>query len=324
MKLNLKQTICLSLLAGCLVSCQRDSVDDVKFSVSTEQITVQAGEPVRFVFDGNPDYIIFFPGTKDCSYENRHRTKIDNLQDLKVSCTLTQNYTEVKEGGFLNEQLLRAYVSTDFTGEYMPNAIEQATWTEVLDMEMPKVTDVAKPNINMESEGNLMTYKDNDFYLAFQYEAHPNTVEKSSYGHPRIQLKMLTLHKIDTDGHDYQMMDAVNEWGFSVVPVEPLPTEGNYSIKESSINLQPKKETEKLKNINVWLISKRLNGSSIAPDLGIPIKGTNARLPYYEYRYTEPGTYKATFVATNAKMWDSSQKVCELTIKVFDNPLNIH
>lgn len=320
--MKLKQTICLSLLVGCLASCQRDNVDDVKFGVTAEQMTVKAGETVRFVFDGNPDYIIFYPGTKECAYENRNRTEIDNLTDLKVSCSFSQNYTEPAQ--YTGKKILKAYISTDFTGDNTAEAVEAATWTELTDMPMPVLEEGAKDiNVNLDSEVSLETYKEKDFFLAFKYEAEPNffnepgypTTKYTNYAKPRIIIKTLTLHKIDSDGHDYQMLDAVNEWGVSFIPVEPLPAVGSYKVNESSIYVQPDK-SHKTKNVKVWLVSKRLNGSSIAPDLGMPIKGTNARLPYYEYRYSKPGTYKATFVATNAKMWDASQTVRELTIQV--------
>ncbi|EJX09838.1 hypothetical protein, secreted [gut metagenome] len=320
MKLN--QTICLSLLLGCLVSCQRDNVDDVKFEVTTEQMTVKAGEPLRFVFEGNPDYITFYPGTKDCSYENRNRTKINNLQDLKVSCHFTQNYTEPAQ--YEEKKILKAYVSTDFTGDNTVEAVNAAHWVELKDMKMPVLEKDAKDiNINLESEVNLDAYKEKDFFLAFKYEAEPNfynepgypTTKYKNYAKPRIIIKTLSLHKIDTDGYDYLMSDAINEWGLSFIPEEPIPAAGSYKVNESSIYIQPDK-SHKTKNVKVWLVSKRLNGSSIAPDLGMPIKGTNVRLSYYEYRYSKPGTYKATFVATNAKMWDASQAVRELTIQV--------
>lgn len=306
----IQSILCLPLLAAVLTACQRDSVDDVKFDVTTENVKVKVNQNVHFTFHGNPDYIVFYPGTKTCAYENRNRTELPALSALDMSCKIEQNYTELK--AYKGQQLLTAYISTDFSGVYSKEAIGAATWTEIPGLEMP-VCD--KANVIIEhTKASLLDYLDKDFYVAFQYKAGPNTYS-SNYSKPRIQIKLLTLNKVDASGFSYPMTDVAYDWGFRCVPIKTLPAALNYPVTESMITFFPD-ATEKENDVEVWMVSRKIHAKAIEPDRGMPIKSTNARLPFYDFRYDAPGTYKATFVATNAKMWDSEQGVRELTIEV--------
>lgn len=306
----IQSIVCLPLLAALLTACQRDNVDDVKFEVTTEDVKVQVNQNVHFAFQGNPDYVVFYPGTKTCAYENRERTELSALSALDLSCKIEQVYTEVK--AYKGQTLLKAYISTDFSGVYSKESIAAATWTEIPGLQMP-VSDKANVTID-QTKTSLYDYLDQDFYVAFKYEAGPNQFE-SNYSKPRIQIKLLTLNKVDTDGYAYPMTDVANDWGFRCVPVKTLPAALNYQVTESMITFFPD-AAEKENDVEVWMISRKIQAKSVEPDRGMPIKSTNARLPYYDYRYSKPGTYKATFVATNAMMWDASQTVRELTIEV--------
>lgn len=314
MKINnlILKYVWMPLIAGTFASCQTDNVDDIEFGVSADKTTVTVGEAVRFRFDGNPDYISFYPGTKTCNYANRERTRIEGVDSVGMSCKIEQVYTELK--AYKDQQLLTACVSTDFTGVYTPENIAAATWKAVEGLKMPVS---ATANVTIEyTEADLREYLDKDFYVAFQYKAGPNTIKESNYGKPRIQIKLLTLAKRDPDKYVYKDEDVAYGWGFQTVLVQTQPKGEKYDITESMLSFFPDKDTEKDKDVEAWMISKKLNAATIEPDRGTPIKSTNARLPYYEFRYDRPGTYKATFIATNANMWNSKQAVREVTITV--------
>lgn len=176
----------------------------------------------------------------------------------------------------------------------------------------------ATANVTIEyTEADLREYLDKDFYVAFQYKAGPNTIKESNYGKPRIQIKLLTLAKRDPDKYVYKDEDVAYGWGFQTVLVQTQPKGEKYEHhREYALILSPTRIRRRTKDVEVWMISKKLNAATIEPDRGTPIKSTNARLPYYEFRYDRPGTYKATFIATNANMWNSKQAVREVTITV--------
>ena len=62
----MKYLLLFSAFAVLTTGCRQDldDVDDVHFDVSLEAETFKVGEPVRFHFSGNPDFIIFYSGEK--------------------------------------------------------------------------------------------------------------------------------------------------------------------------------------------------------------------------------------------------------------------
>ena len=66
----MKYLLLFSAFAVLTTGCRKnlDDVDDVHFDVSLEAETFKVGEPVRFHFSGNPDFIIFYSGEKGNDY----------------------------------------------------------------------------------------------------------------------------------------------------------------------------------------------------------------------------------------------------------------
>lgn len=317
MNIFFRRYIWVTLAAGLFTACDQDAVDDVSFDVKVEKATIQAGEKANFLFEGNPDYIVFYPGTKDCSYANHERTNI-LLDKIAVSCTVEQMYAEPK--AYSGQMILHAYISTDYDGSNTAAAIKAATWTEISGTEdgtlkMPVVPDKAA-TLSVSSELDISQYMEKKFYLGFKYAAGPNTYT-SNYGKPRIHVKNLTLDKIEPDGNVISMTDAINEWGFSAVQVNTSgSTASAYKVEKNQLTIFPDKNTEKERDVEVWMISQQLDPTDVQPDKGEPIKSINARLASYEYTYDKAGTYTATFIATNANMWGQSQVIKEVTVTV--------
>lgn len=314
----------MPLLAAGLTACDMDDVKDVKFGVDIENATAYVGDAVNFQFDGNPDYIIFYPGTKECSYANRERTRIE-LDSIGISCRVDQFYTDLPSYSGEENTIMHAYISTDYTGELTPEAIGKATWTDISgngDNQLKMPVAVKSPTIeNVQSKMNLSDYLDKKFFIAFRYKAGPNNNAASSYGKPRVQVKELTMAKREPDKNIINMTDAVNEWGFNIIRVK-VAKENNtqYEVSKNELLFFPNAATEKTRDVEIWMISQKLEPDVVQPDRGMPIKSTNAKLPSYQYTYDKPGTYTATFIATNANMWNSDQVLREVTVTVKEKP----
>lgn len=313
----------LLLCSAMLTACDRDESAAVRFEVNVPQATVKAGEAVNFEFTGNPDYLVFYPGTKECSYANRERTQIE-LDSLGISCTIDQVYTDLVSYAGESNTVLRAFISKDYSGENTPQALQKATWTEISGTADGKLhTPVATTNPTVSvpyTETNISSYLKEPFCIGFRYKAAPNTNPKSKYGKPRVQVKQLTLAKRDPEKNVVYMSDAVNEWGFSILRVQ-VAKENNtrYTVEKNQLTFFPDAATEKDRDVEVWMVSKKIDPRSVQPDRGMPIKSTNAKLPSYKYVYDRPGTYTATFVATNANAWTSERVVREVTVRVEAN-----
>lgn len=89
------------------------------FDVSLEAETFKVGEPVRFHFSGNPDFIIFYSGEKGNDYAYKDTDRItDSEMTFSFSTTTTSG-----TAGNPNPSRVPVCYSTDFSGEYTEEAV---------------------------------------------------------------------------------------------------------------------------------------------------------------------------------------------------------
>lgn len=316
---------------GILMQSCSDRVDSVNFNVSVPQ-EIYAGEPVTFTFDGNPDYIVFYSGTAGNQYANHNRTNI-GIDRMDISYYITQRYTTRQD---FKEPILHVMVSEDFTGEQTAAAIQAATWTELsaqtgsttaekpFPVPNPDAVEQNPTGYARATNVDFSAYKDKKFFFAFKYLAglHPTisggSGANATYAnHPRIDITEMNMQKVAAgSGETILMDDLQNEWGFSTIFVNST-TQATYTVSSNTLMLQPQGD-HRDQPVEVWMVSQRLDPTAVEPDRGTALKGTNIALSSYQYTYPEPGTYTATFIATNANMWDSSQVVREVTFEVKD------
>lgn len=316
---------------GILMQSCSDRVDSVNFNVSVPQ-EIYAGEPVTFTFDGNPDYIVFYSGTAGNQYANHNRTNI-GIDRMDISYYITQRYTTRQD---FKEPILHVMVSEDFTGEQTAAAIQAATWTELsaqtgsttaekpFPVPNPDAVEQNPTGYARATNVDFSAYKDKKFFFAFKYLAglHPTisggSGANATYAnHPRIDITEMNMQKVAAgSGETIVMDDLQNEWGFSTIFVNST-TQATYTVSSNTLMLQPQGD-HRDQPVEVWMVSQRLDPTAVEPDHGTALKGTNIALSSYQYTYPEPGTYTATFIATNANMWDSSQVVREVTFEVKD------
>ncbi len=75
-----------------LCACKTESVVAPAFEVSVPQSSYRVGDTVTFLFDGNPDFIIFYPGTDGRAYEGSGKL---NGMPLKGMNTRLENHMYV-------------------------------------------------------------------------------------------------------------------------------------------------------------------------------------------------------------------------------------
>ena len=315
-----------------LASCSRDTVDEVRFSVATEGgvTTLKVDESVRFLFSGNPDYITFYAGDEGNNYAYRERTKAE-LSQLQMECTVRQQYNDVN---YLEQELLHIYLSTDFTGEYTAEALHQATWIPISGGEygrLPVPIPTSAAAVETTGSTDLSRYIDinKPFYVAVLYQAAGREeIPTSNSGgryitRPRVDVSNFYLHKTTTDGHLISVKNASTEWGFRTL-IESSATGTNYQLTDNGFLFQPQKATldaatGREPDEIIWMVSQEVDPCSVEPDRGTPIKSIEGYLSSYSYSYREAGTYTATFIATNANLWNSEQEMRQITIQV-NNP----
>lgn len=321
MKKVQKYGMLLCLLVA--TACNRNDVENVKFQVNIENGTasLRAGEPVTFVFDGNAEYIAFFSGESGNCYANINRDSV-GVASLKMATTIKQQYTDTE---YRQKEIVHAYISQDFDGDYTLTGINKANWQKISgngynQLDVPLTEKSATDQVS--DEIDLDTYKSRPFYVAFQYNAFKRTDVPASSGggryvvQPRIDINPLTLSKTTVEGEEVVWDNPSTEWAFQVV-YEKSTQSSSYSINDGGLLFQPQQGKEHTyDDVIVWMISKQMRPWEVEPDRGTPIKTLGANLPSYSHVYNEPGQYTATFIATNANLWDSSQVVKEITFTI--------
>lgn len=304
-------------------SCSRNEVENVTFGVSIENGTasLRAGEPVTFQFEGNAEYIAFFSGESGNNYANIHRDSI-GVSSLKMACTIKQQYTDTE---YRQQEIIHAYISQDFSGEYTPEAITKANWQKISgigpnQLDIPLTEKSATEQVS--DEIDLDAFKTRPFHVAFMYNAFKRTDVPASSGggryavQPRIDVNPLTITKMTEENEEVVWDNPTTEWGFQVV-YEKSTQSSTYQVNDGGLLFQPQQGKEHTDDdVIVWMVSKQMRPWEVEPDRGLALNSLGTDLKRYSHTYTRPGEYTATFIATNANLWDSSQIVKEITFTI--------
>lgn len=320
-------TLLLLLWAGS--SCNRDAVDGLTFQVKTEGGVniVKTDQEIHFLLEGNADYIVFYSGEEGSNYDHRTRTEAE-IASLTMSCEIKQQYNDLNYWG---KEIFHIYLSTDFSGAYTPEAANRATWIPLSGKEyghLPVPVPSSASAVSTSGSIDLSAYTDinKPFYIAFQYNAFGRDAIPASNGggrytnRPRIDVTGLTLRKVTAEGQVVEQDNAISQWAFQPI-LQQSATGTNYQVNDNGLLFQPQKATidattGREPDEIVWMVSGPIHPRQMEPDRGTPIQSIEARLTTYSYAYRKAGNYTATFVASNANLWDSTQKVSQVTIQV--------
>lgn len=311
--------------------CDRDSIEDIDFSVAMQNDInkIYAGNEVTFNFEGNPGYITFYSGDIDNNYANKDRTEVA-LKTLGISCNIKQQYTDQEYRG---KEILMIYISEDFSGQYSAEEIDKATWIKISGNGYNQInvpTTVNSSTEEVPGQMDLSEYKDKKIYIAFAYNAPKRSNIPTSDGNgryiaaPRIDINPLSMTKETEDGQIINMSNTGTEWGFSIV-YKNSAQQGTYQVNDAGLLFQPQKGKEHTDDdVIVWMVSQCISPAAVSPDRGTAIKSIEAALPSYSYQYDKPGEYTATFIATNANLWNSKQimKQVKFTVKPAEENIN--
>ena len=203
------------------------------------------------------------------------------------------------------------FISEDFNGDYTPQGIEEATWTELTETEDGQWwTPVETQNPAKECWGDLSGYVEKEFVLAFRYKTPPGLTE--GVQHPTVTINPISLDKT-LDGQVLSKSNPKQDLGFQHVVV--AGDAGNPRLDASAIGFQPS-QTPLQTNVEIWCISGRQKPNEVAPDSGEPIRSLSMPIKSYTYTFSQPGTYTVTFEAHNANAWNAKEALCEFEIDV--------
>lgn len=339
MKLN-KLFIALSVASMAFASCENELVQDVELDIAIETndnvqfdgktITVKQGTPIPFKVGGDPDFLTFFSGEAGKKYAYRDRTVVDpnEIESSILSFGLE------KKWGASTTSMFEVMLSDEFPGLYLNDFEADSIQVEeyynnnkwqmiVTNNDMPELNKTKNYNID------LTNYLGKRITLAARYEGLANTAVQSRVTFLNLQIinkmtdgsettltasslgltpvNMLNKHNLS----DQAKMTSNREYGtFNASDIA-----GIWNFKSmTSFYIQSTPAAGPLKYS--WLVSSLFVPNGCTPDSGTAIKSLHQRLNAYNYTYNTPGTYTATFVATNGNYKQETSVVKEYTVVV--------
>lgn len=318
MKYSLLPLACLLLLAGCRKNYEE--VEEVNFGVSLRSATFKVGEPVRFDFSGNPDFISFYSGERGNDYAYKDKDRIVETE-MTFSFTAT---TASGTAGYPNPARVPVCYSSDFSGEYTEEAVRAATWVEITDrFTMP--TDTGKTDV-LSGDANIAEFFPDDetpLYFCFHYivEAFDATAAEGK-GNGRTQWTFKQTKFNGVAGESTTTLYDFQSASWKIVSAASY--EGSTSLPDvNASRILLRSEFQPPIDRECWAVSgpiAKMNYINDGPDKGVGIKAmAEATLRSYEHTYTQPGEYTVTFVAANASVYGRKEVVRSMTIEIVED-----
>ncbi len=321
-------SIVLSILP-LLVSCvQQDIVGDVDFTVTLDSENVfRVGEPVRFVFTGDADYIVFFSGESGHEFKYKDRTSIP-LEDIE---TIDMNLQIMTKWGISN--CFDIFVTDQFNGlknndveadrKYVRDLVrsgmdgwvnigytegEQATWSTMTKDLLPYAKDFSLAfHWHPERLGGLKSQ--GSYFVNGEIEMK----SKSGLRHV-TSLKDLSFDTIMVNEQDPGYLRNVRGDTTSIATM--CFTDSHYDLKFEGCS-----SAYLPYNLEGWAISRPIELNAVSADTGQQIKNMMNPILSFTYTYDKPGTYEAVFHGTNDNYQGSKSKSASIKVIVIDSPV---
>lgn len=299
MKFNdevMKKTILILSASGLLLTaCSEKEIEAPNdFSVSVAKATYKLGDSIQFNLSGNPDNITFYSGEPGSEYDKRDLFSSDEG-------TLTLQFNSQTRAGATLPRNITVLISTDFNGEYTEQAVKAAQWTDitsraVLPANTASNADVVSGEINLDD----LKVKGGPMYLAFRYVSENAAGTAQRYWNMG---RMSLINKVPGN-LDFEIAPSIEKGLFQVVEFQGADNKWTINTgTAASHRLIHTANAINTEDDDDWVISR---GFQVFQSFGhkknaVNVKSISGGTPgTFAWRYSAPGTYKATFIALNA------------------------
>lgn len=346
MKLN-KLLIAVGIASFALASCENELTKDAKLSVNVatnegvsfdgQTITVKKGTPVEFHFNGDPDFLTFFSGEAGKKYEYRDRITVDenDIESSTLKLDLQSQYGKLSAIDF------HLYVSdNDFPGLFKNKFEEDSVLVEKHEgwKDLIPADQLPTPTSTKSFEFDMKPYLGKRIVIAVMYKGVDN-----SQTQPKFFFKNMQIVNKMTDGSETSLgagsfgLTALNMlYKHKLSDQKALSTTAKVTnlaygtTNKSAPNISGIWNLEDINNFSIhssgakaalkysWLVSNLLVVNACTPDAGTGLKDITENVESYSYTYDKPGTYTATFVATNGNYKQKKTVVHEYKVVVME------
>lgn len=298
------------LIVLLMIGCKKDAIETPDVSVTVEKSTFKVGEPVVFNLKGNPDFISFYSG----EYGNDYAYLGGRTMDIKSFSLAFQ--TRVRNGNQPNQ--FSVHISSDFNGKYDIASVRSGNFKDITDLvTLSTVNTVYAPSGELDLTP-MVTDKSKPLYIGFRYVVKAQTAVNGTQRN--WDVRDLTLKTLTDIGQTTAIDQLTAAW--TLVEDGSIVEPGRNTVNENTglITLRGNATAEgKLVETEAWAISKAidLNTVILGPDKSIPVKSISETIvPVYNYTYTKPGIYKATFEVSNNRVDGKKTILKEIEITI--------
>ena len=302
-----------------LAACQHDLVQEISCRITLDPAnTYYAGEPVRFLIQGNADNILFYSGETGARYcfKDRYSVPVEQVKSASLTMDYRPNYGHA--GG------LSIYVSNTFEGlKGDDGAADRATVAAMVAGGMQGWTQLEY------NEGASAVWTRQDYDMSalldnFTIAVHwnPKNDGRSAQRTYWINGNMI----IDMEGTDPSSL-SITDLNPIVVAMNPElepyhKNAGNGSVRfdnsAAQIVCQGVGAGALDYAIDAWIFTSPTPLNRVPNDKGTVLKNLQNYMDSFTFTYLNPGKYTASFVCINANYKSTSRTTVEFPITIVE------
>jgi len=290
-------------VAAFAASCKKMDTDNVAVNITLPKTTYKVGDTVKFSMSGNADYIDFYSG------EPGHNYDLKDVYTSQVSGNPEFQFASTVQSGNATTKGLYILASNNFNGIYDKTNIAQATWTDITNRATlaTSTTSVSSGIINV----NDLKVDGKPLYIAFRYvSVNPAISNQWLWTISTFQFRTKFANNVT-------YTNAADNVSAGFGSIEFAGDSAHWSAGTSLVHAGLKAGYPADDD---WAITRPFYLNSINSDAAgvVVVKNiTSVPLaPVFNYQFVAPGTYNVVFVARNANINSSKQKIFTFTITV--------
>ncbi len=283
--------IYLVVLAIALNACSKTmELGALDFDASLSTETIKVGEEMSFNLTGNANIITFYSGELGKDYQYR------DGRPLSLSAPMVSFSSDAWYG--TQRDQISILVSTEFNGDYSAENVNSSfmagEWIDISHaFPLTENTGTRQTVSNGPFDlSSIITDAKKDIYFAYRNLT-------STAGNPTQWTFSRFLITANTLLGQQTLVDQKTaDWQLAVLAT---PGQTNTGTTPSSSVWFPR-NTNKNAIVHNWIITKKIDfaDKDLGPDIGTPIKSyADPQLTELKHTYHQPGTYIASFLASN-------------------------
>jgi len=300
----------LVLFALAINGCKKDKIAAPDFNATVDKKTFKVGEPIVFNLKGNADFVSFYSG----EYLNDYKFLGGRTLDIRSFNLSFQ--TRVQNGN--QKDQFTVYLSSDFNGKFDIESIRAGNFQNITNLVTLSTVNTVYANSGILDLTPIVKDRTKPLYIAFRYVVKPqdaiNGTQRNWY------IRDLALKTTTELGESIAIDQLTAAW--TLVESGSIVEPARNTVNEGSglVTFRGNATAEgKLVETEAWVVSKAvdLNTVILGPDRSIPLKSISDTMPpVYNFTYSKPGTYRATFEFSTNRIDGAKTVTKEIEITV--------